>query len=133
MAGTKDRGQKELLKRQVHFPADRFSSKGTPVCLANMGVRYIANLMGLTLLSQPYVDVSGNIPLVKLHYSDLQQCDSKHLSKATIVISFFAQKLAAKETEPLQRQLEVNLSYFRPTSTLEINSCVIKRKFLAYC
>lgn len=93
----------------------------------------IANLMGLILLSQPYVGVSGNIPLAKLHYSDLHQCDSKHLSKVTIVVSFLAQKFAAKETEPPQRQLGVNLTYFRPTSTMEINSCVIKRKFLAYC
>lgn len=65
---------------------------------------------------------------VKLSYSDLHQYDSEHLSKVTIVASFFSQKLAAKETEPLQRQLRVKLTYFRSASTLKFNSCCHKEE-----
>lgn len=65
---------------------------------------------------------------VKLSYSDLHQCDSEHLSKVTIVVSFFSLKLAAKETERLQRQLGAKLTYFRSASTLKINSCCHKEE-----
>jgi len=39
LAGTKDTGQKERLKRQVHFPTNSFSFKCARVFPANMGVR----------------------------------------------------------------------------------------------
>lgn len=53
----------------------------------------------------PCVGLSvGVLCCVKQSYSDPQQCTSEQLLKVTIAISSFSQKLAAKETEPLQRQ-----------------------------
>lgn len=61
----------------------------------------------------------------KLSFTDLHPCDSEYLPKVIAVFPFFPLKLAGKETEALQRQLVVNLTYFRSPS---IKSCSHKNK-----